>query len=231
LDILATKYGTATHSNIMAAKESFAKPFDPATGTFPAFVNDKKPDRDYLIKNGNDMSRADLYTTAKLWVVNEPLLLPAIANFEMNNHTAATQTYEALIEALVQFAETNANALTAHQIINEAVQISNGEAKTTSSPDIADAVANEVRRQIGAAGARPDTSRAIINAVKEALKAEAGAIIDDTTTKRIMTKVYASRGESRELKKCTHHPASTNHNTEDCSITTGIVRKPYQKRN
>ena len=219
LDRLALKYAASTNSDIMGSRTKFMEHFNPDNGTFESFLLGKDTIHHYLMQNLNGPTPAELYHIAKEWVKHVPLMLTAVSHFEMVHPTAAEQNYAAIVTHLTDFAESNAEKLTAHQVINEVKQVKD----QLSAPDLTEAVANEVRKQIDRGGGN-DRGRAqrSINFVVKTLKAE--TTIDDAVLQRLIRTITTGLQQEhggKDVKLCKHHPNATSHTTAECSIETG----------
>ena len=191
---------------------------------FEAFLIKK----DALRQNHNDSRPAELYNTAKEWVKHLPMMLAAVNHFEMVNPLVADQTYEAIIEHLTNFAESNASAITAHHAINEMKEISSKTQEST----IATAVANEVRKQFESKYPRKEAnhSQHTTTAIAKMIRSETS--IEDAVMKRLIKNVttFLQQESGQEVKNCKHHPHSTSHNTSECAIETGVQRPNNQRK-
>lgn len=189
--------------------------------TFEAFLIRKDTMRAFLQANRSGPPPAEMYHIAKEWVKHIPLMLTAITHFEMGHPLAIDQTYEEIIVHLSNIAESNAGAITVHHAINEMKQV----------PTLAEAVANEVRRQMVNTTSKGDTGRAqrLSTAVAKMIRSETS--IDDAVMKRLIRNVtnIVHQDCGSEIKTCKHHPFSTSHTTAECAIETGVRKQPKQR--
>ena len=144
LDRLAAKYGVSTHNDSVVTKAQYMEIFNPEMETFEAFLIRKDTMREFLQANRK------WPTTSRDIPHRIPLMLTAITHFEMGHPLAIDQTYEEIIVHLSNIAESNAGVITVHHAINEMKQV----------PTLAEAVANEVRRQMVNTTSKGDTGRA-----------------------------------------------------------------------